>query len=179
MTINALRIARPIATGEARSVSIGALRVRRLVTVFGVIAALLVGYGSIRAAAAWTAASAPLTVAPVPVSELQDRLALEQTRSADLTAQLQSLAGQSTEMSTALAAAQAQMTADTDHATALAAELKAAKKKLAALEASIAKAKVAAQRQVVVVTKTKTTTVASSSTQHGDDGGDVGEHGDD
>ena len=63
MTINALRIARPIGTGEARSVSIGALRVRRLVTVIGVIAALVVGYGSIRAAAAWTAASAPLTVA--------------------------------------------------------------------------------------------------------------------
>ena len=166
---HALRIARPVPAVETRSVSIGALRVRRLVTMFGVIAALLLGYGSIRAAAAWTAASAPLTVAPVPVAELQDRLAIEQARSADLTMQLRALAAQSTDLTTALEAAQAQIAADSDHAKALAAELAAAKKKLAKLEASIARAKVAAQRRVVVVTKTKTTTVAasSSSSHHG------------
>lgn len=179
MTIHALRIARPIATGNTRSVSIGWLRVRRLVTVFGVVAALVVGYGSIRAAAAWTAASAPLAVAPVPVAELQDRLALEQARSSDLTLQLQSLEAQSTEMTAALGTAQTQITTDSDHAKALASELKAAKKKLAKLEASIARAKVAAQRRVVVVTQTRTTTAAASST-HGGEGGDDGhEHGDD
>lgn len=181
MTIDALRIARPVPAVEARSVSMGALRVRRLVTVFGVIAALLIGYGSIRAAAAWTAAAAPLTIAPVPVAELQDRLALEQARSTDLTLQLRALAAQSTEMTTALETAQTQVVADSAHAKALAAELQAAKKKLAKLEASIAKARVASQRRVVVVTKTKTTTVAASSSHHGDDegGDDGGEHGDD
>ena len=182
MTINALRIARPVATGETRSVRIGGLRVRRLFTVIGVIAALAVGFGSIRAAAAWTAASAPLTVAPVPVAELQDRLAVEQARSSDLTFQLRALGTQSTELSAALQAAEAQIVADSDHAKALAKELKAAKKKLATLQASIAKAKVASQRRVVVVTKVKTTTVAASS-KHGDDedehGDDEGEHGDD
>lgn len=183
MTINALRIARPIATGDTRSVSMGALRVRRLVTVFAVIAALVIGYGSIRAAAAWTAAAAPLSVAPVPVAELQDRLALEQARSTDLTLQLRALAVQSTEMSTALETAQSQITTDSANAKALAAELKAAKKKLAKLEASIASAKVASQRRVVVVTKTRTTTVAASSSRAGDDEdedeGDDHEHGDD
>ena len=61
--------------------TITSLPLRRLLTTIGVIAALLLGFGSIRAAAAWTAASAPLTVAPVSVSALQDQLATEQARS--------------------------------------------------------------------------------------------------
>ena len=124
--------------------SIQVPRVRRLATIVAVIAALVVGYGSIRAAAAWTAASAPLSVAPVPVSALQDRLAVEQARSEDLRAQLETLTAQSTEMTAALEAAQSQIVTDTDHANALAKQLKDAKKKLAKLEASIAKAKRAA-----------------------------------
>ncbi len=158
--------------------SIQAPRVRRLATVVAVIAALVVGYGSIRAAAAWTAASAPLSVAPVPVSALQDRLAVEQARSEDLRAQLETLTTQSTDMTAALEAAQSQIVTDTDHANALAQELKDAKKKLAKLEASIAKAKRAAQRPTIVVTKTKT--VAASSKHHDDDEGeDEHEGGDD
>jgi chromosome segregation ATPase len=149
--------------------SIQAPRLRRLATVVAVIAALVVGYGSIRAAAAWTAASAPLSVAPVPVSELQDRLAVEQARSADLRAQLETLTERSTEMAVALEAAQSQIAGDTDHANALAKELKDAKKKLAKLEASIAKAKRAAQRPTIVVTKTKTKTVAASAKHHEDE----------
>jgi chromosome segregation ATPase len=152
-------------------------RIRRLVTVFGVIAALMVGFGSIRAAVAWTAASAPLTVAPVSVTTLQDRLAVEQARSVDLRVQLQTLATQSTELTAALEAAQAQITSDTDHATQLAKDLKAAKQKLAKLEASIAKARQAAQRPTVVVTKTRT--VASSSSRHEDEDEDEDEDGGD
>jgi septal ring factor EnvC (AmiA/AmiB activator) len=158
--------------------TIHAPRIRRLATVVAVIAALVVGYGSIRAAAAWTAASAPLSVAPVPVSALQDRLAVEQARSEDLRAQLETLTAQSTEMTTALEAAQSQIVTDTDHANALAKELKDAKKKLTKLEASIAKAKRAAVRPTIVVTKTKT--VAASSKHHDDEGeGDEHEGGDD
>ena len=126
--------------------TITSIRTRRLVTVVGVIAALLLGYGSIKAAAAWTAASAPLTVAPIPVAAIQDRLLVEQARSADLQTQLQALAAQSVEMTAALEAAQTRIATDTEHAKALAKELKDAKKKLAKLEASIAKAKRAAQR---------------------------------
>lgn len=154
-------------------------RIRRIVTVFGVVAALLLGYGSIRAAAAWTAASAPLTVAPVSVTTLQDRLAVEQARSVDLRLQLQTLNTQSTELTAALEAAQAQITTDTDNATQLAKDLKAAKTKLAKLEASIAKARLAARRPAVVVTKTRT--VASASSHHGgeDDDEDDDHGGDD
>ena len=154
-------------------------RIRRLVTVVGVIAALLLGYGSIRAAAAWTAASAPLTVAPVSVTTLQDRLAVEQARSVDLRLQLQTLNTQSTELTAALEAAQAQITTDTDNATQLAKDLKAAKKKLAKLEASIAKARLAAQRPTVVVTKTRTVTSASSHHGGEDDDEDDDHGGDD
>jgi chromosome segregation ATPase len=159
--------------------TIHAPRIRRLVTVFGVIAALLLGYGSIRAAAAWTAASAPLKVAPVSVTTLQDRLAVEQARSVDLRLQLEALNTQSMELTAALEAAQGQITSDTDHASQLATDLKAAKQKLAKLEASIAKARQAAQRPTVVVTKTKTVTSSSSSSGHsGEDDDDHGGHDD-
>ena len=51
--------------GGTPRMSITSMRLRRLITTVGVIAALVLGFGSIKAAAAWTAASAPLTVAPV------------------------------------------------------------------------------------------------------------------
>ena len=158
--------------------NIMSLRLRRLITAVGVIAALVLGFGSIKAAAAWTAASAPLSVAPVQVSSIQDRLEVEQGRSADMTAQLQSLAAQSIEMTAALEAAQARIALDADNANALSKELKAAKAKLAKLEASIAKAKRAAAHRSVVVTKTKTVTATAAPTHHGDDD-DEHEGGDD
>ena len=159
--------------------NIASLRLRRLITVVGVIAALALGFGSIKAAAAWTAASAPLTVTPVSVAAIQDRLVAEQTRSADMAARLESLAGQSAELTAALETAQARIVADTDQAKVLARALAAAKKKLAKLEASIAKARKATRRQVVM-TRTKTVMSAGSTTRHGgdDEGGDD-EGGDD
>ena len=38
--------------------------IRRILTVIGVAAALLIGFGAIRASAAWTATTAPLMVGP-------------------------------------------------------------------------------------------------------------------
>jgi peptidoglycan hydrolase CwlO-like protein len=174
MTISSLRAPRPAVVADTRPLAVSPSRIRRFVTIVGVIAVLVLGYGSIRAAAAWTAASAPLAVAPVPVATIQDRLAVEQARSDDLRLQLETLSAQSTEMTAGLEAAQAQIASDTDHATALAKELKDAKKKLAKLEASIAKAKRAPQH-VVVVTRTAT---VSSPSKHAEDEGE-GEHGDD
>ena len=141
---------------------ITSLRWRRLLTTVGVVAALALGFGSIRAAAAWTAASAP-----IPVSSIQDRLDQEMARSEGMRAQLDSLASQSTEMTTALEAAQARIAADTAHAKALAGELKAAKQKLAKLEASIAAAKAAAARSVATTTRAAATAAPA---RHGDDG---------
>lgn len=150
---------------------IASLQLRRLITVAGVIAALLLGYGSIRAAAAWTAASAPMSVAPVSISTLQERLSNEQARSADLESRLQDLTSQSTQMSAALEAAQARIVADLDNASAMTKDLKAAKQKLAKLEASIAKARqAAAQRTTVVTTVVKSS--AKSSGGYESEGGD-------
>jgi hypothetical protein len=175
MTISSLRVPRSTGVVDARPMTVSPGRARRLVTIVGVALVLVLGYGSIRAAAAWTAASAPLTVAPVSITSVEDRLAVEQARSGDLRLRLESLSAQSTEMTAALVAAQAQITTDADNATVLAKELADAKKKLAKLEASIAKAKRVAQRHVVVVTRT--TTVSAPSKHGGDDDG--GEHGDD
>jgi chromosome segregation ATPase len=158
--------------------TITSVPLRRVVTTVGVIAALVLGYGSIRAASTWTAASAPLSVAPVSIDRLQERLAAEQTRSADLETELLTLTTQTAQLNAALEAAQTRITTDTGHASDLAKQLKAAKDKLAKLEASIAKAK-RTVRHTVVVTKTKT--VSSSASSHGDDeneGGDD-EGGDD
>jgi DNA repair exonuclease SbcCD ATPase subunit len=127
---------------------------RRLATVVGVIAALAIGFGSIRAAAAWTAASAPLSVAPDSVGALQSRLADEQDRSAALQQQLDALEGQSTDLAAALESARARIGADASHARDVAAQLKTAKQRLAKLQATIAaanRASRAAAAQAVVV----------------------------
>ncbi len=157
--------------------NITSLRLRRLLTTVGVVAALVLGFGSIKAAAAWTAAAAPLPVAPVAVSSIQDRLEAEQGRSVDMSTQLRSLAEQSIQMTAALEAAQARIVADAANAKALAKELKAAKAKLAKLEASIAKARQTAQQRQVTVVKTKTVTSTPAPTHHGDDDGEGPEDG--
>jgi peptidoglycan hydrolase CwlO-like protein len=135
---------------------IRSLHLRRLLTVVGVVAALLVGYGSIRAAAAWTAASAPLAGAPVPVSTLESRLADEQNRSDALQQQLDALEAQSADLASALQAAQARIDGDASHAKDLVAQLKTAKDRLARLQASIALANRAAQARAASVTVVRT-----------------------
>ena len=123
---------------------------RRTAVVLGVTASLLLGVVSIRAAAAWTAASAPLASVPVSVASLTDELAAEQARSAALQAQLDDLAGRSTELTGALEAAQGRMTTDAATAKDLRARLAAATKKLAALTQSLKQAARASTASVVV-----------------------------
>jgi septal ring factor EnvC (AmiA/AmiB activator) len=145
--------------------------VRRLATVVGVIAALVLGLGSIRAAAAWTAAAAPLSVAPDSVSGLQAQLAGERDRSTALQQQLDALESQSTDLATALEAARAQIGADTGHARELAAQLTAAKQRLARLQATIAGAGRTAQaRSTTTVVRAVATPSATTGGGGGDDG---------
>jgi len=144
---------------------------RRFLTVIAVAASLLIGFGAIRASAAWTEAAAPLPAAPVSVETLQGRLADESTRSADLLDQLRSLTGHADELSAALAAAQTRIADDDAHAAQLAKDLAAARKKLASLEESIKKAS-----QARLVSQTVTTRSTSAGSSHDD--GDT-EHDDD
>lgn len=141
---------------------------RRLLTVMAVAASLLLGFGAIRASAVWTAAAAPLAVAPVSAEALQGRLAEESDRSAALLERLTSLTAHADELSAALAAAEARIGQDAGHAADLARDLAAAKKKLAALEKSIRQAN---RARTVVFAPAPTRTSSAASTGD-DEGGD-------
>jgi DNA repair exonuclease SbcCD ATPase subunit len=145
-------------------------------TLVGVVAALTLGFGSIRAAALWTAASAPLTVAPVSVATLQSQLADERGRSTAVVRQLEALESQSTDLAAALQAAHAQIDTETAHAADLAAQLKAAKERLAKLEATIKAANKAAQARAVTVRRV-TTVSAPRPASGGDDHPEPGDDG--
>lgn len=119
---------------------------RRAIVVVAVTTALVGGAASIRAAGLWTAASAPLAVAPASLTSINTALAAEQDRSAALEEQLRSISTAAAELQAALTAAQDQVATDATTAETLRADLAAAKKKLATLEASLraaARAKVA------------------------------------
>lgn len=120
------------------------LSLRRPLVVLGVLLSLLAGMLTIRAAAAWTAASSPLVVRPPSVESLQAALAGEESRSAALQAQLDELTAGSADLAAALEAARDRIASDTAQATELQASLKAATAKLATLEKSIRQARTVA-----------------------------------
>lgn len=153
--------------------SVKSTSTRRILTVFAVAASLFIGLGAIRASAAWTAAAAPLDVAPVSAETLQGRLADESARSAALVDRLTALTLHAEELSAALAAAETRIGADADHAAELAKDLADAKKKLAALEKSI---RAASRVRVVTQAPARTSTAASS--HEDDDHEDEEEHDD-
>lgn len=124
--------------------SVASTSSRRILTVIAVAASLLLGFGAIRASAAWTAAAAPLAVSPVSAEQLKGRLVEESARSAVLVDRLTALTAHANELAEALAAAEARIGEDASHAATLAKDLEAAKKKLAALEKSIAQTRRAA-----------------------------------
>lgn len=113
------------------------LAVRRSVIVVAVALSLVVGVAAVRAAAVWTAASAPLTDTPVSASTLSQRLLDEQARSSSLEDQLTALTGQTQDLTAALSAAQAQIGKDAGTAKDLRDQLAQAKKRLAALNQAI------------------------------------------
>jgi len=159
------------------------LVLRRITTVIGVVAVMALGFGSIRAASAWTAASAPLSVAPVSVANLQADLADEHARSQALTEQLHELDARSLELESALSQANDRIASDTTHATELEQRLADASAKLGKLETAIAKAKkrlaaqAAAATAAAHVTRTSSGSTASSS-HHDDEHEDEDDDGD-
>jgi flagellar motility protein MotE (MotC chaperone) len=156
--------------------NIDSLPVRRMLTLIGVVLALVVGFAAIQAAKTWTVDAAPLDAAPVSATEVQNALVDEQARSAELQAQLAQLAANSEVLTQALQAAQERIDADTDTATTLRQDLKDAKAKLAKLQRSIRNAPPI--RTVVTTTRTTTAAPATHSGEHeGED--DEHEHGDD
>lgn len=148
--------------------SIASLRLRRTLTLIVAVSALLLGFAAVRAASAWTAEAAPLVASPAAASQIEARLAAEQSRSSELEQQIEAMTAQADEMATALQVAQDRIATDGDHADQLAKDLAAAKARLKKLEASIKAA--AAQRTVTVVKTTSSASSSGSSTPHqGDD----------
>jgi len=105
-----------------------------------VVGSLLLGAATIQAAGTWTASQAPLDAPPVTVESLQDRLAAEEARGADLRARLDALTTQAAEVQAALDAAQAQVATDAATARALQVRLAQAKTQLMTLNRRIAAA---------------------------------------
>lgn len=141
------------------------LFLRRAIVVVAVTTALVGGAASIRAAGLWTAASAPLGVAPASLTSINSSLAAERDRSAALEEQLRSISTAAAELQAALTAAQDQVATDSATAETLRADLDAAKKKLAKLEASLR----AAARAKVPPTSTGSTTAPSRTAEPHDD----------
>lgn len=113
------------------------LVLRRAIVTSGVVASLVLGAVTVRAAAAWTASAAPLDAPPVSVTDLTQRLSDEQARSETLELQLVDLTTRTTELSTALDAATKRIGTDSSAAKSLRAQLATAQKKLAALMKSL------------------------------------------
>ena len=120
------------------------LLARRAAVIVGVAASLLLGVVSIRAAASWTATSAPPS-APITVASLTDQLSGEQARTTALQAQLDELVARSAELATALEAARGRIAADASAARDLRARLAEARTKLAVLSRTLARPATAPQ----------------------------------
>ncbi len=120
-----------------------ALVIRRNLVVAGVVASLVLGAATVRAAALWTAASAPLEQPPAALASIRQALDQERARSAAIEQQLADLSKASDDLAAALAAAPAQVTSDSSTASGLRTSLLAAQAKLAQLEAALKAAQAA------------------------------------
>ena len=109
---------------------------RRLAVIGAVVVSLSVAGLAVRAAAAWTASSAPPTVAPVSATQLSRQLADEQARSAALDRQLTAMSDQMVQLSAALTMATDRMTTDATNAKELRAKLLAARRNHDKVQAS-------------------------------------------
>lgn len=124
------------------------LLIRRNLVVVGVASALVLGAATVRAAAVWTAASAPLERPPTALSSIRDALAQERDRSAALERQLADLTKASSDLAAALDAARSQVSTDATTAATLRASLAAAQAKLTQLEAALKAAQAAQTTRV-------------------------------
>ena len=146
------------------------LAFRRLAIIAGVVAVMALGVASIRAAGNWTAAAAPLSVAPVSVDTLQSKLDTESARSEALSADLAALEKQIEELTGAVGAAQGQLDADGTTATDLQAKLTASQERLTKLQALIAKAE--RQLRAAAAARAPAAAPAAPASTGGEPGGD-------
>ena len=109
------------------------LTLRRSLVILATVASIFGGAVAIRAAAGWTASSAPLAAPPDPAT-LVWQLQNEKARADAITQELSQVVDRATQLQDALTAAKARADADAKAAAGLAGQLAAAQKRLAALE---------------------------------------------
>lgn len=151
-----------------------ALVARRITTIAAVAIVLGLVVGTIRVAAAWTAAAAPLTISPVSASELQGKLADERARSAALASQLTALDARSRDLTAALEQAQLRLATDAANAEDLDGQLVAAKDHLAKTQAALVRARQALR----ATTASAVITAPAAGTSGGEHEDEGEEHGD-
>lgn len=110
---------------------------RRSLVLLATVASIFGGAVAIRAAAGWTATSAPLASPPDPTA-LVAKLKDEKARADAITQELSQVVDRAAQLQSALAAAQAKAATDAESAAALAVQLAAAQQRLAALERQLA-----------------------------------------
>ncbi|HEY7589438.1 MAG TPA: hypothetical protein VH723_00455 [Candidatus Limnocylindrales bacterium] len=106
---------------------------RRVAVTLGVAVSIIAGAVAIQLAAMYTAAAAPPKAPPISMEALRAQLADEQTRSAELQAQLDELADLTGQLAGALDSTQAELSSDGLTAAELRRRLAAAQSKLAAM----------------------------------------------
>jgi len=146
------------------------LQVRRSLVVTATGASLVMGGVAVQTAAAWVHAGVPTSSTPLTAAQLQDQLAAEEARSAQLQAQVDALLAQAGQFNSALTDASARVATDVQKAAALRAQLAAEQLQIAALKAAAARA--AAHKVAATAPPAHTTTGASGGSGSGDDGGD-------
>lgn len=155
--------------------TISSIPLRRSLTVVAVVAALILGGLSIKVAAAWTAASAPLAVAPVSLGDLEASLEAERARSAELQLELTTLQSRSEQLASALEQAVARVAADREGAAAVAERMAEANARLATLDVEIARAErslaatLAKARSAAAAAAAPPTTRPTAAPRSGDD----------
>ena len=146
---------------------------RRAFVLGATVAVVGMAMGTVKVAADWRAADAPLDVAPVGLDTINAQLVSEQDRTGVLTEEIGSVAGQIADLQAALSAANGQVAGDAKSAESLQAALAAAQHKLDALRGQLKALNRAAARQAAVNQSAK-----SSGGEDRDDD-DEDEHDDD
>jgi len=111
--------------------------VRRAIVLGATVAVIAVAAGTVKVAADWRAASAPLDVAPVGMESVNLQLVSETDRAGALSEQIGSVAGDIATLQGALLEANQHIAGDAQGAETLKKDLAAAKKKLDALQAQL------------------------------------------
>lgn len=110
---------------------------RRAVVLGATLAVIGVGVATVKVAADWRAAAAPLDTAPSGMSTINAQFVAETNRAGGLKDQANAVAGQIADLQAAVAQAGEHVAGDTQSAASLKADLEAAKQKLATLQAQL------------------------------------------